>query len=321
MNLSLKKTVILIAGPTGVGKTALSVLIAKELPVEIVSADSRQIYRYLDIGTAKPSQEILNTFPHHFIDICKPDQYYSAGQFGLDARAVVKKIARKGNIPLIVGGSGLYIRALFEGFFNGNVYDQEIRDSLKERMKNEGLEKLYQELQKIDKRSAVKIHPNNSQRIIRALEVFYIAGKTLSNLQQKKLIPFSFPQLKIGVNIKRELLYKNINKRVDHMFAAGLVDEVKSILACGFDKHLNSLNTLGYKEVIQYLDGKINYENCVEQVKQNSRRYAKRQLTWFRADKDLRWIDIENSSDLKKACHKIIKMFEALDADSNSKTT
>jgi tRNA dimethylallyltransferase len=320
MNLFRKKTVMLIVGPTGVGKTDLSVLIAKKLPVEIVSADSRQIYKYLNVGTGKPSQEILYTIPHHFIDICKPDQYYSAGQFGMDARDVVKNIIERGNIPLIVGGSGLYIRALLEGFFDGNAYNQEIRDSLKKRMENEGLEVLYQELKKIDKMSAIKIHSNNSQRILRALEVFYTAGETLSNLQQKKLKPFSYPQLKIGINKKRQLLYKDINKRVDQMFEAGLVDEVKNILVCGYDKHLNSLNTVGYKEVIQYLEEKINYETCVKQVKQNSRRYAKRQLTWFRADKEIQWFEIENSLDLDNVCVKMIAMYEAMSLFSKPKT-
>lgn len=309
MSLPKNQTVIVVCGPTGVGKTDLSYLIARKLPAEIISADSRQIYKYLDIGTAKPPKEILSQIPHHFIDILYPDQHYSAGQFGIESREVLREIFDRGKMPLVVGGSGLYIRAMIEGFFNGNDYNSEIRESLQLRLEKEGLESLYQELLKIDKKSASKIHPNNSVRILRALEVYLSTGKPLSKLQAEKLPPLPFPVLKFGIHKDRRMLYRDINMRVDQMFQRGLLAEVRNILELGYNKNLNSLKSVGYKEVIQYIDGKIDFNVCVQQVKQNSRRYAKRQLTWFRNEKDIKWFEINDKNDMEKILSQILKTF------------
>ncbi len=309
MSLPKNQAVIVVCGPTGVGKTDLSYLIARKLPVEIISADSRQIYKYLDIGTAKPPKEILSQIPHHFIDILFPDQHYSAGQFGIESREVLREIFDRGKMPLVVGGSGLYIRAMIEGFFNGNDYNSEIRESLQLRLEKEGLESLYQELLKIDKKSASKIHPNNSVRILRALEIYLSTGKPISKLQAEKLPPLPFPVLKFGIHKDRRILYRDINMRVDQMFQRGLLAEVRNILELGYNKNLNSLKSVGYKEVIQYIDGKIDFNVCVQQVKQNSRRYAKRQLTWFRNEKDIKWFGINDKNDMEKILSQILKTF------------
>ena len=309
MSLPKNQVIIVVCGPTGVGKTDLSYLIARKIPVEIISADSRQIYKYLDIGTAKPPKEILSQIPHHFIDILYPDQHYSAGQFGIESRKVLREIFDREKIPLVVGGSGLYIRAMIEGFFDGNEYNSEIRESLQQRLEKEGLESLYQELLKIDKKSASKIHPNNSVRILRALEVYLSTGKPLSELQAEKLPTLPFPILKFGIHKDRRLLYQDINTRVDQMFKRGLLEEVRNILELGYNKNLNSLKSVGYKEVIQYIDGKIDFNVCVKQVKQNSRRYAKRQLTWFRNEKDVKWFGINDKNDMMKISSQILKTF------------
>ncbi len=306
MNSPYKQAIVVILGPTGVGKTDLSILISKEIPVEIISADSRQIYKLLDIGTAKPSPQILNEIPHHFINYLDLDQYYSAGQFGKEARSKIMQIFARGRIPLIVGGSGLYIRALLKGFFNGNVVNLEIRQSLQKRLEEEGSKALYKELLELDRESASKIHPNNSKRVLRALEVCLVTGKKFSNLQKKKSSPIPYRILKFGINKSRNKLYQDINSRVDLMFQNGLVSEVTRIIELGYDINLNSINTVGYKEVIRLLNGEIDQNKCIEQVKQNSRRYAKRQLTWFRTEKNIQWYIIENSEDLKMVASDIV---------------
>lgn len=305
-----KKVVVFIVGPTAAGKTSLSLSLAQKLPVEIVSADSRQIYKYLNIGTAKPSKEVLQDLPHHFVDILEPDEYYSAGQFSLDARKVIDQIFNRGNLPLVVGGSGLYIKALLEGFFTGNISNLKIRESLQQRLLREGSEALHQDLLKIDRLSAEKIHPRNSNRILRALEVYLSSGERLSELQKAKIPPPDFSPLKFGIVKERELLYHDIDQRVEEMFQKGLLGEAANILEMGYDQNLNSLNTVGYKEVIQYLNGEIDYQSCVTLIKQNSRHYAKRQLTWFRPDKDIRWHKIENKGDVERLAGEIVNIYQ-----------
>ncbi len=304
-----REVVLVLVGPTGVGKTYLSTLIAEKLPVEIVSADSRQVYKNLDIGTAKPPLEIRKKIPHHFVDVLEPDQYFSAGEYGKQARCVIDEILSRKKIPLIVGGSGLYIKALLEMFFEEDIRDFKIRESLQERLKQEGPAALHKDLQKVDPESAKKIHPNDSQRILRALEVYLACGIPLSSLQHKKLPPPSFKALKFGITKNRKTLYSEINKRVEQMFQQGLLFEVAHLLEMGYEKNLNSLNTVGYKEVIQYLEGQITYDKCVELVKRNSRRYAKRQYTWFNADKEIIWLSVDKEEQYHQAAQKIVDIY------------
>ena len=268
----------------------------------------------MDIGTSKPSKDITNKLPHHFINMIDPDQNYSAGQFANEAHRVIENILDQEKTPLVVGGSGLYLRALLNGFFSQNVRDEEIRKQLHTRLENEGAAKLYEELGKVDPVSAKKIHPNNTKRVIRALEVHSVSGKPLSELQKGKKDPALFPYIKFGIIMEREKLYKKTNYRVERMFEKGLVQEVEQIISMGYSKNLNSLNSVGYKEAIEYLEGKTDLETCIEQVKQNTRRYAKRQLTWFRAEKDVHWVSIDPSNDyISGAAEYILNQFNKFD--------
>ncbi len=302
-----KKEVIVLVGPTGVGKTALSSILAEKLPVEIISADSRQIYKYLNIGTAKPSPQLLSCIPHQFVDILELHEYYSAGRFGQEARQVIKEIFLRKNVPLVVGGSGLYVKALSEGFFSEDVQNFKVRELLRKRLEKEGSLSLYKDLERVDPESASRIHTNNGKRIIRALEVYLSTGECLSELHRKKIPLPDFTVRKFGLLKERRNLYQAINERVEQMFREGLIAEVAGILDMGYEKNLNSLNTVGYKEVINYLEGLIDYETCMEQVKKNSRNYAKRQLTWFRADQNIRWFMLDNRTGLHDVAAEIIK--------------
>ncbi len=305
-----EKTAILLVGPTGVGKTYLSTLIAGRLDVEIVSADSRQIYKYMDIGTAKPPAEVLDAVRHHFIDMLKPDQPYNSGQFGEEAREVVAQILDREKIPLIVGGSGLYIRSLLEGFWGEDVRDEHIRTSLQHRLETEGAAALHQDLEKIDPEAAKKIHRNNSQRILRALEVYLVSGHSITQLQKKKSNPLPFNVIKFGLTMDRKKLYRYIDERVDRMFRDGLLAEAAKLLEMGYTRYMNALNTVGYKEVFQFLEGEIGFEECADLVKRNSRRYAKRQFTWFRADKEISWLEVNEPEDFEQAADTIVRSYQ-----------
>ncbi len=304
-----KRIALVLVGPTGAGKTYLSSLIAEKLPVEIVSADSRQIYKYLTIGTAKPPLEMLETIPHHFIDYLEPDQPYSAGKYCEEARQVIEEIFARHQVPLIVGGSGLYLRALLEGFWGEDIRDERIRLSLQHRLEEEGPEALHKDLEKVDPEAAKKIHPRNSQRIVRALEVYLASGMRISELQKQKMPPPNFTPLKFGVTKPRKMLYEDINRRTDEMFRLGLLTEVATLLGRGYPKTLNALNTVGYKEVIQFLDGEISFEACVSTIKRNTRRYAKRQLTWFRADPEIHWFEVKRKEDYLIAAAEIARIY------------
>lgn len=303
------KIVLILVGPTAVGKTRMGTLIAEKLPVEIVSADSRQVFQYMDIGTAKPSKEILRLIPHHFIDILKPDEHYSAGIFGSQARKVIDEIFSRKKVPLVVGGSGLYIKSLLSGFFGEDVRDEKIRESLHKRLETEGSDSLHRDLAKVDPEAAQKIHPQNSQRLVRALEVYLASGMKISDLQKRSLPPPSFAVLKFGLIKNRLKLYQDINDRVERMFQDGLLAEVAHILDKGYESNLNSLNTVGYKETIEYLNGKLDFDECVEQIKRNSRHYAKRQLTWFNADPEIQWLEVETQEDFETAAGEIVTSY------------
>lgn len=315
---SSSPTVLVLAGPTGVGKTGVSIQIANMINCEIVSADSRQIYRFMDIGTSKPSAEILEKIPHHFVNILDPDEDYSAGQYAKEAREVIGRIRERGKTPLVVGGSGLYIRALLNGFFGEDYRDESIRAQLNNRLENEGALSLYSELQRVDPQSAGQSHPNNMKRILRSLEVYYITGKPMSEIQKSGGDPAPFPWIKFGLSMEREDLYERINRRVDQMFKAGLIEEVQDLLKNGYSAELNSLNSVGYKEVIEYLDDNLDLEHCISLVKQNTRRYAKRQLTWFRREPDIHWVAIEKPANFaSKIAESVIRQYHSLTVEGS----
>jgi len=301
--------VIVIVGPTCSGKTNLSLKLAQLIPSEIISADSRQIYKYLDIGTAKPSKYQLEKVRHHLIDFLDPSENYDASLFEKDAEKANEEIFQKNKTPIVVGGSGLYIKALIDGIFETANKDEEYRLELHQKRKEFGNEFLYEELKKVDSESAVKMLPQNWKRVMRALEVLYTTGEPIWKHHQKqsteKEKKYLFKQF--GLNWERKILYENINKRVDEMIETGFVDEVKNILRKGYNKNLNSLNTVGYKEIIQYLEGELSLDSAIELIKRNTRHYAKRQLTWFRKDKRIHWFDVKVTAGLDFIAEEIVQ--------------
>lgn len=281
-----------IVGPTASGKTAVALALAEILPLEIISADSRQVYRYLDIGTAKPSPAERARVPHHFIDIIDPDEEFSAGRFGDDGRRVIDEVLARGRIPLVVGGSGLYVRSLVDGLFEGPGADPEFRDALQARLERGELQVLVEELRRVDPESAARIDPTKPRRVIRALEVHHVTGDRISTLQQERRMDVNFRPRFFGLLWERQALYSRINARCDAMVADGLVDEASGLERRGYSRNLNSLNTVGYKEALAFLHGEISRDEMTSQFSQNSRRYAKRQMTWFRKEGRVHWLHV-----------------------------
>ncbi len=296
--IELTTPIIVIGGPTASGKTDLSLILSELMDIEIISADSRQIYKYLDIGTAKPTPTELAKIKHHFVDILSPEQYFSAGVFGNEAYTTAIDIYSRGKIPVVVGGSGLYIQALLEGFFEEENFDfsqkEKIKTELIAKLQNNGKDELYNELVTLDNVAAEKYPDKNPHRIIRALTYIYLTNKkfssTFNNNNQRNI-----KYLYFALNPNREILYDRINRRTEKMWKNGIVDETKKVLEQGYDKSLNSLNTVGYKECIDFIEGNINQERAIELIKQNTRRYAKRQMTWLRRVEDIIWIDTQIS--------------------------
>lgn len=285
-----------ITGPTAVGKTTLSLELADELDAEIISADSRQVYRELTIGTAKPSPEEQQRAPHHFIDERSVfDTPFSAGAFADEANQRIREILARGRRPLIVGGSTLYIHALQFGLADVPDVAQEVRAHIEDRLEREGAEALYAELQEVDPEQADRMDPTKTQRLVRALEVYHGTGRPLSYYYENQPEP-PFSYRTVVLNRDRQKLYRRIERRVDRMLERGLLDEVQDLLDQGVNPTRQPLRTIGYREPIQYLRGEINYDEMVRLIKRNSRRYAKRQLTWFRRYEDYRWLDIDDLS-------------------------
>lgn len=295
---ALSKTVlypvIVIVGPTAVGKTDLSIRIAQCINAEIISADSRQIYKGMDIGTAKLVLIDRKGINHHFIDFISPAENFSAGEFGVAARQKILDLRKNNKNVIVVGGSGLYIRALLHGMVSFDKKNESVRQNLRQKLKAVGLPKLYLELQKTDPQLAAQLSENDTQRILRGLEVFQISGEKLSSLQKAKEIPAPFPYLQIGLHMDRVKLYQRINKRVEVMLEQDLIGEVEELIRKGF-KLSNAMNAVGYKEVLLYLNNEISYQEMMEHIQRNSRRYAKRQLTWFNKDSNITWFDAEEA--------------------------
>jgi tRNA dimethylallyltransferase len=306
----MKKVVLCIVGPTASGKSSLALLVAKSLHGEIISADSRQVYRYLDIGTAKPTKAQRRQVKHHFIDVFDPDEAFSAGEFGRKGRETIDDIFRRKRVPIVVGGSGLYVKSLIDGFFEGPPADNEVRRRLYKRLQDEGAGALLTELREVDPVSAARVLPSNTRRIVRALEVYGLTGIPLSELQDQR-IRIDFTPLMIGLQWERKALYDRINKRVETMLQYGLVDEVRDLLDRGYSEATNSLQTVGYQEAISHLQGNVDYETMVELIKRNTRRYAKRQLTWFRAEERIQWQPIANEKELYSIAEGVIERYRS----------
>lgn len=295
-----QKIVPFITGPTAVGKTEVAIELAKMLNGEIISVDSRQVYKGLDIGTAKPALRQQKEIPHHLIDILEPDEEISAGLYRELALKTVDEITSRGRLPIFVGGTGLYISAVIKGIFNESYTDKNVRMKIKEELKEKGAEALYLRLSNIDPELASKIHINDVKRIMRALEIYEITGTAPSELYKNQAINSPFPYCIFVLSMNRKELYERIDARVDRMIGDGLIEEVKKLLTAGYRKDLDSLLTLGYREVVTYLDGKCSEDEMIEKIKRNTRKYAKRQLTWFRNQYDAIWIDTTNVSSVKE---------------------
>ncbi len=323
------KPVIILLGPTGVGKTGVAILLAKVLNTEIISADSMQIYRYMDIGTAKPSKKELKEVKHHLIDILSPHESFSAGMFKNMATEIIDVLHRKGKIPIVVGGTGLYIKTLTKGLFEGPGADWELRDELSKKEKNFGKGYLYQYLKEIDSASANKINPNDTRRIIRALEVSLKGRKTISEFQNLLTAPQDYNFIKIGLLRDRKELYAIIERRVDSMVNEGLVDEVKRVLKMIENREqinlrrqtsdvrlknssLPSIQALGYKEMLLYLNGSLTMEDAVRLLKKRTKMYAKRQLTWFKKEPDINWVDITGVTDAEEMLKRVLNQVEII---------
>ena len=287
-----KAKVIVICGPTASGKTSLGIELANKINGEIISCDSMQIYKDMSIGTAKPTPEEMKSAKHHLVDFVSPDTRYSVAEFKKDAEQAIEKILNENKVPIIVGGTGLYLNSLVYGIEYPDIkIDLDYRKELEERVEREGLENLYNEAKKIDKDALTKISPNDKKRILRILEIYHSTGKTKTQLEEesrKNGIKYDY---KIFVlNMERDKLYDRINTRVDLMIEKGLIDEVKNLVH-KYTMFPTAMQGLGYKEVIEYLDGKTTKEEMIEKIKMESRRYAKRQITWFKSYKNAIWLD------------------------------
>ena len=309
----MKSKLIIIAGPTAVGKTSISIKIATELSAEIISADSMQIYKYMNIGSAKISMDEMCGIPHYLIDMVEPRENFSAAQFKSLAEDYITRITQKGKIPMIVGGTGLYIDSVICNYsFTEANKDEDYRKHLEELASSYGNEHLFEMLMKVDKEAASKLHANNLKRVIRALEVYKLTGRPFSEFSAEDTKKFDIPyDIKYYVlNMNRAALYERINKRVDLMIEQGLIEEVKQLRTMGCNASMQSMKGIGYKELLYYLDGNISLNEAIDMIKQGSRNYAKRQLTWFKKDPRVKWINKDDYNSEDEIVNYILKDLE-----------
>lgn len=305
----MSNKIIAIVGPTAVGKTYISVELASMLKTEVISADSMQIYKGMDIGTAKITEEEKKGIIHHMIDIVNPDEDYSVSDFKNDAENIIDQMLLRNKLPVIAGGSGLYINSLiYDLDFGKTKSDEKLREYYTYYYKKHGKDPLYEKLKEIDPASAEKIHKNNVKRVIRALEVYDLTGRKFSELNtdiRKKSNKYDC--ILVGLFMGRKLLYERINQRVDEMLSNGLLEEVKTLLEKGYDKNLVSMRGIGYKEIIDYIEGNTNYEETVYNLKRNTRRFAKRQYTWFLKDENIKWFNMDDLNEINNILDNVFK--------------
>ncbi len=305
---SERPPLLVLCGPTAAGKTALAVALARELGGEIVGADAMQVYRRMDIGTAKPTPAERALVPHHLIDVVEPDEPFDAARYAALARQAVADIRRRGKVPLVVGGTGLYIKALLHGLFPGPAGDPAVRLRLTAELAARGVEALHARLALGDPETARRLHPRDTARILRALEVLETTGRPISALQQAHRFADSpYAPLILGLEVDRPTLAARIDRRVEEMLAAGFEDEVRGLLAAGFSPRLKSMQSLGYRHVAAWLEGRISREEAVRTMKRDTRHYAKRQMTWFRATAGIRWVSPAEFPAIAAACRAFLE--------------
>ncbi|WP_333870448.1 tRNA (adenosine(37)-N6)-dimethylallyltransferase MiaA [Desulforamulus putei] len=302
------RPLVVIVGPTASGKTDVAIELAKMVKGEVISADSMLVYRGMDIGTAKPTPTEMQGIPHHLIDIVDPDEEFSVAMFQTAAEKLIVEITDRGNLPLLVGGTGLYVRSVIDHYdFTPAPRDKKLRERLKQQAATLGNEEMHRRLAAVDPASAARLHPNDIRRVIRALEVYYQTGKPISEYQYTQTNTAPKYRLKMfGLTMDRQLLYRRIEQRVDLMLQRGLVEEVRQLMQ-RYDTWGTALQGLGYKEIIAYLKGECTLAEAVEILKRNTRRFAKRQLTWFRADKRIHWLNMQDYSDKNAVAREIAK--------------
>ncbi len=315
----MKKPLIILTGPTAVGKTSLSIQLAKAVNGEIISADSMQVYRHMDIGSAKVTPEEMDGVPHHLIDILEPWDEFNVVVFQQKAKAAMEEIYKRGHVPVVAGGTGFYIQALlYDIDFKENEEGNQIRMELEALAEEKGNEYLHQLLQEVDPESAKAIHANNRKRVIRALEYYRQTGEKISShneAERQKESPYDF--LYYVLNTERAALYQRIDRRVDNMLADGLVEEVQKLKDMGCSRSMVSMQGLGYKEILDYLDGTISLEEAVYILKRDTRHFAKRQLTWFRRERDVRWLNLPDfENDPKRVLDYILQDWRELQHDN-----
>lgn len=309
----MKEKLFILMGPTAVGKTGLSIELAKSLNGEIISADSMQIYRYMDIGTAKVTIDEMSGIPHHLLSIVNPDDSFTVSSYKEMASKHITDINNKGKLPIVVGGTGLYINSLvYKLNFAQVAPDESIRDRLNSIVLDKGNDYLHKLLLNIDPESGARISINDTKRIIRAIEIYELTGQTMTEYNKDfRVFNENYDLIMICLNMDRSKLYDRINQRVDLMIEQGLISEVEEILKMGYDKDLVALQGIGYKEIIMYLEKQSSLDEAIDKIKQGSRNYAKRQLTWFRRDNRIKWMDVDNYDDLsnlKKDIEKYVVM-------------
>ncbi|NRG47886.1 tRNA (adenosine(37)-N6)-dimethylallyltransferase MiaA [Bacillus sp. CRN 9] len=308
-----KKKLVVLIGPTAVGKTKTSIELAKHFNGEIISGDSMQIYKGMDIGTAKITKEEMDGIQHHLIDIKAPNESFSAAEFQQIVREKIIEISSRGKLPMIVGGTGLYIQSvLYDYQFSEAPSDERYRQELEKKAIQNGNVWLHKELMKLDPKSGENIHPNNVRRVIRAMEIFHCTGKTMTDYQETQTPEKLYDAAIIGLTMERDKLYERINHRVDVMMENGLLNEVQKLYKMGI-KDCQSIQAIGYKELYEFFNGYVSLEEAIVNLKQNSRRYAKRQLTWFRNKMDVSWFDMTDASDeavLRKKINEISREIE-----------
>jgi len=307
--------VLVITGPTASGKTSVGLAVASQLQGEIISADSRQLFRYLDIGTAKPTEEEISAVRHHFIDHIEPTEGYTAGKFAQEASEVIDGLQGRDIVPVVVGGSGLYVRALVEGIFEGPEADESLRADLEQQTQSEGVGHLYDKLLALDPECADFVPKTNIPRIIRALEVCLLTGEKFSRVRTAWMKKPAFESIVFGLRWNRDILYERINSRVLEMMERGLLDEVRSLRKRGLSPKLQSLNTVGYKECFDFLAGEGTQKEMILLIQQHTRNFAKRQMTWFRKEDRINWIDVTEPMDTREIADQIVSSYLAAGRD------
>ncbi|WP_281887141.1 tRNA (adenosine(37)-N6)-dimethylallyltransferase MiaA [Paenibacillus sp. YYML68] len=293
-----KPPLLVLVGPTAVGKTKLSLTLAKQYNAEIISGDSMQVYRGMDIGTAKAAPEELAAVKHHLIDILEPHEPFSVAEFQERCTSLIQDIGARKRLPFIVGGTGLYVESVCYDFqFSEVSSDEAFRSEMTDYAQSHGAEALHARLAQVDPESAEKLHPNDQRRIIRALEVHHVSGERLSEQQKRQTKVSPYQLCIVGLTMDRALLYKRIEERIDLMLEQGLIDEVRGLLELGIPSSSTSMQGLGYKEIVAYLEGRASLDEAVDLLKKNTRHFAKRQLSWFRHMKEIEWVDMSQLED------------------------